>query len=191
MIGIGIDFALRKGSVVVLDHTGAYLLSAWNQKKASATVQVLVGLLQRSILRPIEHWREHGGVLPPIVSASVVIGIDWDPREAFWGSRKSANKKTFGVGYLYRAFLSYDFRPLLIPPSAVRRFLGLSPTEKKGVVHERFLQRAFPVEVPPELLPVGSDNLDALILATVAGEFYATGSAGADLGTGSSRLSTE
>lgn len=189
MISIGVDFALRKGSVVALDDFGGYLISTWRLEKASESVLTLVSLLQSSILGPIEGWKRAERVSSQ--SGPIVIGIDWDPREAFWGSRKSANKKTFGVGYLYRAFLSYNFRPLLIPPCAVRRALGLSPTEKKEVVHKHFLQRVFPSEVPVTLLQAGSDNLDALILATIAGELYATGKASADPGASSSRLFVE
>lgn len=162
-ISYGLDLGIKSGALVRvhLDEAGTRptVISEWLKgPKMSDGLSNTLWFFSQNVIKPF--YKDVEGLAVNMTPGNgVLIGIDWDLSEAFWGNRLAAGLKAFVGGYLYRAFIDSGFRPLVVSPAAVRQVLGLRSNAKKEVVW-----KAFDLLHPGALLE-GSEHVhDAVIL---------------------------
>lgn len=165
-IGYGLDLGIKSGALVRVTTSSVpgqklqtSTISEWETgPKMSDGLSNTLWFCSEAILKP---FYKDIDTLPVNMTPNngLLIGIDWDLSEAFWGNRLAAGLKAFVSGYLYRAFIDAGFRPLVVSPAAVRQILYLRSNAKKEVVW-----KAFDL-LHPGILLEGSEHVyDATIL---------------------------
>lgn len=93
------------------------------------------------------------------------IGIEWDPTEAFWGSKIPAVMKAFVLGSLYQYLLSIGNFPVTVAPQKLREALGLPARTSKEEMHDYFREHHIPEPSLDAWDDSGPDMKDAVIVA--------------------------
>lgn len=166
----GIDPALRHGAVVIITATAPWnivrdkpqimwtLLYTWGNKyhpgvKTGSDLNLILSLSKR-------------------VSGSLCTypglrgGVDYTYETIFWRSSKmSLVTMAIFIGMLY-AQLNYQHNPpIMLSTKTVYSFFGMKPGSTKQDLHRTFLNTVELVNSPK----IGSDELDAIILAYISG----------------------
>lgn len=141
LTAIGVDLALNHGAAVGCDGSSTpSLLCAWDRgalthgPHGDKWSSMEAKGRKRTYPLLLKYSQGLFAQLLPFLQEGVIVGVDWDPTESFWGSRVSANQKTLILGYLSRGIVSYGAIPVVLNPSVVRNYYGLKGKVSKGEV---------------------------------------------------------
>ncbi len=150
----GIDFGIRNGGIASLMlingvPTQIHYVHSWSSRTTPSTKAPLpriVKFLDKEVIQPLQHN----------VRPGMVVAIDWDPHDIFFGrsgsNRKYAQIKAFLAGVLYKAIIGLGAAPVFVSPRVVRKVFRL-----KSQAHKLMVHRAFTV-LPTVYLP-GKQNV--------------------------------
>jgi hypothetical protein len=153
---LGVDLAVRDTglAVVTFSDDGAQF-----SVREAAVLRRGGELSARTALEYADRLLEYG-------ADAQCTGIDWDPRDVFWGNRAAGGLKALMVGYMLHAYRARGASPICIRPQRIREMLQLKPTAPKEAVF-----RAFEAQFPAfwshmtEEYPDSADIYDAAIIA--------------------------